>query len=269
MPPRRRPPRMGSSDAATRRLLAARARQSRPEQNGHKPASPDTSTPDDATATTAAEATTAADPTSDTAASDAATSDTASASASTDADTSTDASADAGERATRSLRLPVLLAALTVILGSLAAWFGAEASNASGGASAQNSALTDASTTSQVSEQIAAEVGILFSYNYAAPGPTLAAERNDLVGAAVAEYGKLVAKVRADAPRLQLIVDTSVTSVGVEMLHGNTARLLVFGRESNRRASTRAGTPVAAMLAVNAVLQGGTWKISGIDTFQS
>jgi Mce-associated membrane protein len=167
------------------------------------------------------------------------------------------------------LLLPVLLGVLTIILGSLAAWFGAEAASVNGSSAAQNSALTNATMTTEVSREIAAEVGSLFSYNYADPGPTTAAANQYLTGAAVAQYAAQFATVRTDAPKYQLIVSTSVTNVGVEFLTGNTARLLVFAIESDRRATSAKSDGASTMLAVNAIFQGGNWKIEGLDVYGS
>jgi Mce-associated membrane protein len=85
----------------------------------------------------------------------------------------------------------------------------------------------------------------------------------------VAQYAAQFATVRTDAPKYQLIVSTSVTNVGVEFLTGNTARLLVFAIESDRRATSAKSDSASTMLAVNAVLQGGNWKIEGLDVYGS
>jgi len=84
----------------------------------------------------------------------------------------------------------------------------------------------------------------------------------------VRQYASLFGQVRKDAPSQKLIVTTAVTSVSVEMLTGHQARLLIFATETDRRASG-GGQPASAgaMLAVNAVSDGGTWKIETIDTY--
>jgi Mce-associated membrane protein len=179
------------------------------------------------------------------------------------------AHADTRARRTRpfgQMFLPVLLAAVTLTLGGLAAWFGAEAAALNGTPSAQNRALADPAETSQVTRQVTSAIGALFSYDYAAPGPTAQAARRLLTGAAVREYAALLAQIQQQAPKRKLVVTTTVTSAGVELLTPNTARVLVFATESDR---ARGGTPAAAgaMLAVNVVRAGGTWKIEGIDTF--
>jgi Mce-associated membrane protein len=258
MPPRQ-PARKGrtrlgpsDADATARRLLAARSRQARSSQaRSSAPVEPGPA----AEAEAVAEASPAAEPVVEPIATEGAASEPVG---------SEEVGEDAGPRG----RLPrpvLVLAALTVVFGCLAAWFGAEAGSANSGTDTQNTALTNASATSVVSGQIASEVGTLFSYNYISPQPTVAAASHDLTGAAVSQYAALFGRVRQLAPQDQLIVTTSVTNVGVEMLNGSTARVLVFARESDRRANQAAGTPVTAMLAVNATLAGGQWKISGID----
>jgi Mce-associated membrane protein len=177
--------------------------------------------------------------------------------------------ADTTARRTRpfgQMFLPLLLAAVTLALGGLAAWFGAEAAALNAEPSAQNLALADPVQTSQVTRQVTSAIGALFSYDYAAPGPTTQAAGRLLTGAAVREYAALFGQIQRQAPKQQLVITTTVTNAGVELLTPNTARVLVFAVESDRKAD---GTPATAgaMLAVNVVRFGGTWKIEGIDTF--
>lgn len=165
------------------------------------------------------------------------------------------------------LTLPTALAVITVALAGLAAWFAASAHNLTSVTAAQNGALTDPAATSQVSGQIKSAVDVLFSYDYANPGPTMAAARRLLTGPAVKQYASLFGQVQREAPGKKLIVTTVVTNVGVEMLADGSARVLVFAEETDASASGGAPTSAGAMLAVNAVLQGSTWRIEGIDTF--
>jgi Mce-associated membrane protein len=271
MPPRQPPSRpsrkrLGPSDgdtAMTRRLLAARTRQARPAQGSAGPVR--------AEATEIAETPVAETPVAETPVAETPVVEETAASGSVAAEPVRPEPVRPepveGEGETRGglPRLAIVLAVATVVLGCLAAWFGAEAGNASSGADTQNTALTDSSGTAMVSGEIATEVGTLFSYNYIDPAPTLNAASHDLTGSAISTYATLFARVRQLAPTDHLIVSFSVTSVGVEMLNGPTARLLVFGSESDRTASQAAGTPSSAMLAVNAVQAGGHWKISGIN----
>jgi Mce-associated membrane protein len=175
--------------------------------------------------------------------------------------------APAGRRRLHPLTLPVALAIVTVVLGALAAWFAASAHNLTSVAAAQNGALTDSAATSQVNGQIKNAVDALFSYDYADPGPTTAAARRLLTGPAVGQYARLFGQVQREAPGKKLIVTTAVTNVGVEMLAAGSARVLVFAVETDKSAAGGQPASAGAMLTVNAVLQGSTWKIEGIDTF--
>jgi Mce-associated membrane protein len=175
----------------------------------------------------------------------------------------------------RRARLPwrmimlVALAVVTLVLGGLAAWFGTEAGGLNGQSSAQNLALSDPGETGQVTSQVTSAIGALFSYSYANPAPTRQAASRLLTGAAVGQYATMIAEVKKDAEKDKLVVTTSVSNIGVEMLTANTGRLLVFATESDGSAGAATPTTAEAMLAVNAVLDGSTWKIEGIDTFAS
>jgi Mce-associated membrane protein len=92
-----------------------------------------------------------------------------------------------------------------------------------------------------------------------------------LTGRAVQQYATMLAQVRAQAPAQKLVLTTTVTDTGVESLTADRARLLVFADQRNT-ATARSATPAsttyaAAMFAVDAVRQDGTWKIAAIDTF--
>jgi Mce-associated membrane protein len=89
------------------------------------------------------------------------------------------------------------------------------------------------------------------------------------ISSAKGQYASLFGQVRREAPGEKLIVTTTVTNAGVELLTGDTARVLVFAIESDRKAGGGAPSSAGSMLAVNAVRVGSTWKISGIDTFAS
>lgn len=160
-----------------------------------------------------------------------------------------------------------VLAVVTVALGSLAAWFASQASSLNSAPSAQNSALTDSAATSQITSQARTAIDALFSYNYAAPGPTTAAASRWLTGAAVQQYARLLGEVHQEAPKEQLVVTTTVSNIGVETIQGGSARALVFVTESDRRGTGGATASAPALLAINLTQSGGGWKIDGIDTY--
>ncbi|MFJ6014795.1 hypothetical protein [Streptomyces sp. NPDC092952] len=165
-------------------------------------------------------------------------------------------------------RLPVVLCALTVLLGAFAAWAFGSAADLRDDPSRQNTALTDIARTSEVKGQISDAVGAVFSYNYAAPERSEEAAAGHLVGKAVQQHKDMLAQVRAQGQKQKLVLTTTVTDSGVELLDGDRARLLIFADQSNTRTGASDETTyAAAMFAVDAVRRGGTWRISSIDTF--
>ena len=165
------------------------------------------------------------------------------------------------------LLLPACLGALAVVLGGLAVWFGLEASSATSGVDTSNTALTDPAATRQVTQQVTSAVNKIFSYNYADTAKTSQAAATLLTGKARQEYDTLFKLVRQDAPKEKLVLTTTVTNSGVEFLDGSRARLLIFADQHDTAGAAHKTTDAGAMFAVNAVNQGGRWKISSIDTF--
>ncbi|WP_371633973.1 hypothetical protein OG693_34240 [Streptomyces sp. NBC_01259] len=182
---------------------------------------------------------------------------------------------EAAEKAPRSagplrlrVSLPAVLCVLTVLLGSFAAWSFTSAGSLRDEPGRQNTALTDISRTSEVKGQITEAVGAVFSYNYASPAKADTAVKTYLVGKAVQQHKDMLAEVRAQAPKQKLVLTTTVTESGVELLDGDRARLLIFADQSNTRTGkSQETTYAAAMFAVDAVRRGGSWRISAIDTF--
>ncbi|MFF4242886.1 hypothetical protein ACFYY2_00225 [Streptomyces sp. NPDC001822] len=164
--------------------------------------------------------------------------------------------------------LPAVLCAATVLLGAFAVWAFTSAADLRDEPARQNTALTDIARTSEVKGRITEAVGAVFSYDYASPGKSDRAARTHLVGKAVQQHRDMLAEVRAQAPKQKLVLTTTVTGSGVEVLDGDRARLLVFADQSNTRTGKDEETTyAAAMFAVDAVLRDGAWRISAIDTF--
>lgn len=162
-----------------------------------------------------------------------------------------------------------LLAVLAVLLGGFAGVAASRASALHGTVATHNTALTDTAATSEVKGQIAEAVNAVFSYDYADTARTDAAAKRLLTGKAVQQYAAMLADVRAQAPAQKLVLTTTVTDTGVETIDGDRAHVLVFADQRNT-STAKAGagsTYAAAMFAVDAVHQGGTWKIASIDTF--
>lgn len=163
--------------------------------------------------------------------------------------------------------LPAVLGVVAVLLGGLAVWFNGEANNLRSGASVRNVALTDTARTSEVMGEVTDAVNVLFSYDYANIPKTDQAIQRLLTGRAVQEYENIFAVVRTQAPIQKLILTTTVTDGGVELLDGNHARLLLFADQRSTSTTSKNTSYSAAMVAVDAVRLGGTWKIASIDTF--
>jgi Mce-associated membrane protein len=183
-----------------------------------------------------------------------------------------DAGDDAATRpdATRSPRrvlVAALLGATTVVLGSLGIWAIVAAHGLNAAAAAANAALVDSSATRKVETDITHAVNTIFSYSYADTERTRAAAQRLLTGRAIRQYDRLFALVEQQAPRQKLVVMTKVSRIGVELLTGGRARVLVFANQQDARAGTGQVSYGGAMFAVTAVNQHGRWKIENIDTF--
>ncbi|MGW1126837.1 hypothetical protein [Streptomyces sp. NPDC002526] len=178
---------------------------------------------------------------------------------------------EAGKKAPRRrprLSLPAVLCVLTLVLGAVAAWAFTSAASLRDDPSRQNTALTDISRTSEVKGQITEAVGAVFSYDYASPTKAEAAVTKYLTGKAVQQHADMLAEVREQAPKQKLVLTTTVTDSGVELLDGDRARLLIYADQRNTRTGkSEETTYAAAMFSVDAVRKGGSWRISAIDTF--
>lgn len=163
--------------------------------------------------------------------------------------------------------LAAVLGAATVIVGAFGIWAAVAAHSLRASAADANRAFTDATATRAVDQQVTAAVNTIFSYSYADSARTRAAAQGLLTGAAVTQYNQLFAIVQQQAPKAKLTVTTRVTNIGVELLTGDRARVLVFANQQDTSAGTAKTTYGGAMFAVTAVNQHGKWKIESIDTF--
>lgn len=165
-------------------------------------------------------------------------------------------------------RVVAALGLLTVLLGGFAGWAAMEAATLHDTAATRNTALTDTARTSEVKGMVTQAVNSVFSYNYADTARTDQAAKKLLTGKAVQQYADMLAQVRKQAPVQKLVLTTTVTDSGVELIDGDRARVLIFADQRNTRTAPKEETTyAAAMFAVDAVHQDGVWKISNIDTF--
>jgi Mce-associated membrane protein len=172
---------------------------------------------------------------------------------------------DAAPRRQRTLVLPIALAVVAVLIGGLASWFGVQWSHARN--TVANTALVDTAGTAEVSGEVVTAVNTILSYNYTNMQKTENAVGRLLTGKALCQYNLLYKVVKQQAPSQKLVLTTTVQAKGVEMLQGDTARVLLLVQQTDTRASTNQTSTSQSMIAVNTVKQGGAWKISNIDTF--
>lgn len=162
-----------------------------------------------------------------------------------------------------------VLAVTTMLLGGFGVWAVAAASALRSAAASANTALVDGAATASVQRSVASAVQSVFSYDYADVGRTRIAAQRVLTGAAVRQYDQLFALVQRQAPREKLVLTTRVTSVGVELLTGDRARVLVFADQKDSRAGTGQSSFAGTMFAVTAVRERGRWLIEDIDPFSA
>ncbi|WP_405009300.1 hypothetical protein [Kitasatospora sp. NBC_01539] len=166
------------------------------------------------------------------------------------------------------LRAALLLPAL--LLGAFAALAAVRTADLDAGSAGRNHALTDPARTGEVRAAVSEAVGSLFSYSFADPARTDRAAEELLTGKAVEQHTAMLAEVRAQAAARRLVLTTTVTDSGVELLTGGRARVVVFADQRNTSTAQGAetgATYAAAMFAVDAVRRDGRWLIEGIDTF--
>ncbi len=163
--------------------------------------------------------------------------------------------------------LAAICGAATIVIGSLGIWAAVAAHDLRASAAAANGAFTDRAATRAVDQQVAAAVDTIFSYSYADSARTRAAAQSLLTGAAIRQYDQLFAIVERQAPKERLTVTTRVSNIGVELLTGARARVLVFANQQDTAAGTGKTSYGGAMFAVTAVNLHGRWRIESIDTF--
>ncbi|EYT83280.1 membrane protein, partial [Streptomyces sp. Tu 6176] len=211
------------------------------------------------------------------------------------ADTAAPSRRTGKRRPSRNLVLAVLCL-LTLVLGGFAGWAHGRAQSLRDDPAVRNTALTDPARTSEIKTQTEKAVTALFSYDHAAPAAYDKAVRTLLTGKAVAQHRALLGAVRTRADQQKAVITTTVTDSAVERIDGDRARVLVYadqssvstagtkdskdtknskdtkdsknskGSEGGQQAQDQ-GTYAGAMFAVDVVLSGGRWLVSGIDTF--
>ncbi|WP_326595725.1 hypothetical protein [Streptomyces sp. NBC_01803] len=177
------------------------------------------------------------------------------------------------ERTGRSaLLVPAILGLIAVLLGGFALWANAEADSLKDDPATRNTALSDPVATSEVIGTVSQAVNELFSYDFASPERTASAAEEWLTGDAVEQHATLLAPVLEAGEEQRMVLTTTVTHAGVEVIEGDRARLLLYADQSSAQAAEEdeeeAETLYApAALAVEAVHRDGHWLIAGIETY--
>jgi Mce-associated membrane protein len=175
--------------------------------------------------------------------------------------------ATAGPAGRSHAAIVAVLGVAIAAIGSLGIWAAVAAHGLRAAAASANTAMVNESATRSVDRAVTAAVNTIFSYSYADTARTKAAAQQVLTGPAIRQYNRLFALVQQQAPAEKLIVSTRVTDIGVELLTGTRARLLVFADQEDSRAGTSQATYGGAMFAVTALNERGRWRIESIDTF--
>ena len=162
---------------------------------------------------------------------------------------------------------PRFAAALVVILvtGTAAIWSHSRTQAIRAAPAARNAALTDVATTSALKAQVTQSVQTLFSFDFSDPSKTDNAVPAILTGPALNQYATFMAPIRTHAAALKLVLTTTVTATGVQMLQGDRARVLVFADQTDTSTATAGTSESVAAFTIDAVRAGGVWRIAGID----
>lgn len=172
-----------------------------------------------------------------------------------------------GSGAATSAAVLVIGVLVLVIALVLAAWFRGEANQLSGSAAASNSALVDVGSTAQVSGQVRAAVERIYSYDFARLDDNERAAGELITGSFAADFHEQFALVRKLAPAQQAVVVARVLNLGVKMLDGDRAIVVLFIDQQASRGIETSQLSVAGRLTVTAQRVDGNWKIADIEPF--
>lgn len=161
-------------------------------------------------------------------------------------------------------RRATVLSALTAVL-VLAAGFTIVAAVRVSALPGDNAAVTDQAATTEVATQVSDGVKAIFSYDYANLPRTERAAASVLVDAAVAQYQSGYPQAKQQAADQKLVRTTSVSSIGVQDLRGDTAHLLLFLDQQTLVTTSNQQSSASAALAVTARRMDGSWKIASLN----
>lgn len=159
-------------------------------------------------------------------------------------------------------RATVIAALIAVIV--LAAGFSVVAAVRAGALHGGNRAVADAAPTSQVTDQVGAGLKAIFSYDYDNLPRTERAAASVLVDEAVGQYQAGYVPAKQQVLAQKLVRTTTVGSIAVADLRGDTAKLLVFVDQQTLTATSNQQSSASSALSVTARKVDGTWKIASL-----
>lgn len=161
----------------------------------------------------------------------------------------------------------VALVAVAVIALGLTAWFRGEANQLAGSSAASNEALVDVGATAQVSGQVRDAVERVYSYDFARLDDNERASRAVITGQFEQDFEEQFGRVRELAPQQKAVVVAKVLNLGVKVLDGDRAIVVVFLDQQADRGVETKQMLVAGRLTVTAQRVDGQWKIAGVEPF--
>lgn len=162
--------------------------------------------------------------------------------------------------ASRQATVPSVLTAIIVLAAGFAVWEWLAARALHTG----NVAVADTAATTEVTGQVGAAVKRIFSYDYGNLDRTERAASSALVDAAVSQYQAGFAAAKDQVTSRKLVRTTTIGSIGVRELRGDSARLLLFLDQQTVDTTTNQQTSSTAALEVNARKIDGAWKIANL-----
>ncbi|MBA0126953.1 nuclear transport factor 2 family protein [Haloechinothrix sp. YIM 98757] len=157
-----------------------------------------------------------------------------------------------------------LLGAVLAVAVACSVWFGLRAHELRGG-SGDNLAFADSEATSEVVESVSATLRAVFSYDHTNLERTERAVEVGLTGEAAAAHRDRFDAAARRATEEELVRTSTIRSIGVRELDGETATLLVFLDQQTRSAEGGAPESRTATLDVTAEMVDGEWRVSAID----
>ncbi|MBV9314817.1 MAG: hypothetical protein JO100_14070 [Pseudonocardia sp.] len=169
-----------------------------------------------------------------------------------------------GGGARRRVRLLATLGVASVVLVAAAVVLavGNHAARANGALA--NQAFVDPAATADVVGQISTAIKTVYSYDYRALAANEAAAKAVITGKFVDEFAQTFEPVKQLAPAQQAVLTTAVPAVGVALLRGDRARLLMMVDQRGTRGQSQQLAGATARLVVDAQRVDGRWKIAEV-----